>query len=188
MKRVFIKANRSASRVSNSLPYGSATPGRTDLLKGKQVIFPFTEDEGSIFTSSDILNVEKLKFIGNEAFITMPEFILGLARKNAACGIAIAVFLDVGVDQIAPVIADTQLTQGAGGNAGPGEMGAYLFGEIVLVLANLSVDSLAGIVGLGQKSILDPDRNQALRPVQSAPAPQTRGEKPPGTQRFKQRK
>ena len=115
-------------------------PRKTQLFQRQQVVFALTEKERAIFTALEVLDIEDLKGLAGETLVAVPEIVLRPVGKNTAGGIAVAVGLKIGIDDIAAVKADLQFGQDRGRHPGSRKVIAQGIGQAVMISLDLGVD------------------------------------------------
>ena len=93
---------------------GNGDARQAQLLETKQVLFTFGHDQAAVFAAVDLRRVEYPKLLAEELLVAVPEKILRSLRVDAAGGVAVAVGLEIRVDQIPAVVADAQCGQHLG--------------------------------------------------------------------------
>ena len=88
--------------------HGNRNARESKLLDREEVFFLLHQKEGTVFTTLDLRTVEETESVCKKTFIPVPEGILGPVRMNATGGVAVAIRLQIRVDQVSAIKSNAQ--------------------------------------------------------------------------------
>src|SRR5210317_2227541 len=128
--------------------------GQPHLFQRKQVFLSLTEHQRPVFTTLNILDIENLKLLDRHGRITVPEKVLTAVGIDTASCITITVLLEIGIDNIAAVIANGHIAEYRLFDGALSEIVYDGIGQVVLERLDFLIDRLYGIIGLAQRIFL----------------------------------